>query len=96
MAVKYDLAVVARTYQDQRTGEEKRVWQNIGAIHESKEGKLYAVLDPLINLAAVPRKEGDSRVFVSMFEPKAKEAMQKATAPKSGGHFDDLDDDIPF
>lgn len=85
-----ELAVVIRTYTD-RDGHEKKVWKNIGAIHTSKEGREYMVLDPLINLAAIPRKEGDDRVFVSMFEPK-----DKPVKPAQSGGFDDVKDDIPW
>jgi hypothetical protein len=86
-----ELAVVASTYTNQQ-GEEKKVWKNIGAIHTSKEGWEYMVLDPLVNLAAIPRKDGDNRVFVSMFEPK-----EKGKAPaQSMKEMEDINDEIPF
>lgn len=88
--IKKELAVVARKYMD-KNGQEKSVWKSIGAIHEHN-GKEYMTLDPMVNLAAIPRREGDDRVFVSMFEPKPKESRPK----QSGGDFDDLPDDIPF
>ena len=61
------------------------------------------MLYPHINLAALPRKEGDSRLFVSMFEPKAKEGEKPAqTASKApankpaDGGFGAMDEDVPF
>ena len=93
MIVK-ELAVVIRTYKDNE-GQDKKVWKSIGAVHEH-EGRQYMTLDALVNLAAIPRREGDDRVFVSMFEPKAKQAMAKAAEqPKQSQNFDD-DSDIPF
>jgi len=92
MIVK-ELAVVVRTYTD-KNGELKKAWKNIGAIHEH-EGRQYITLDSLVNLAAIPRKEGEDRVYVSMFEPKAKQAADKAgVPPKQASGFDD--DSIPF
>lgn len=66
--LKKQLSVVAHKYLD-RDGQEKTVWKNIGAIHEHN-GKSYITLDPMVNLAAIPRKDGDNRVFVSIFDPK--------------------------
>jgi len=100
MTILKDLAVVQETYTD-RNGEQKKKWLNIGQLHEH-EGREYIVLYPHINLAALPRKEGDSRLFVSMFEPKAKEGEKPAqTASKAPANkpaasgFDD-DSDVPF
>lgn len=91
-----ELAVVADVYKD-REGNDKKVWKNIGAIHATKDGKQYMTLDPMVNLAAVPRKEGDSRVYVSMFEPKAKQALAAAqSSPTGNSGFSDMDDDLPF
>jgi hypothetical protein len=52
------------------------------------------VLDPMVNLAAVPRKDGDDRVFVSMFEPKPKQNVQQAATQSNP--MEDMDSDIPF
>lgn len=92
-----ELAVVAHTYTD-KNGEQKNVWKSVGAMHTTQDGKEYIVLDPMVNLAAIPRKEGDNRVFVSMFEPKAKQAADKAGVPPSKQHqgSDDLEQDVPF
>ena len=81
-----ELAVVKSTYE--KNGETKKVWMNIGQVHEH-EGREYITLDPTVNLAALPRKQGDDRLFVSMFEPKQKEHKQ-ANKPV------DIDSEIPF
>lgn len=103
-----DLAVVTGTYQ--KDGETKKRYQNVGALMESENGQ-FLLLDPLINLAAVPRQEGRDRVIVSMFEPKDEKkvygdeqykAQTAHSEAKSNGYVKDtarqgpLDDDIPF
>ena len=47
--------------------------QFIGHIHDGKYGNDFITLEAHINLAAFPRKEGDSRIMVSVFdyEPKS-------------------------
>ena len=96
MTILKDLAVVIDTYTD-RNGAEKKKWLTIGQLHASKEGREYITLEPHINLAAIPRKDGDSRVYVSMFEPKQKDgaptAQAQAAKPAAGAG---MDDDIPF
>lgn len=67
---KYDLAVVTGTYNDPQTGLEKKRYQNIGVEMETDDGGRFILLDPLINLAAVPRGNGKDRIMVSKFEVK--------------------------
>lgn len=64
----YDLTVVTGTYE--KNGETKRRYMQIGSMMESDDGKPFILLDPLVNLAAVPKQEGRDRVMVSCFEPK--------------------------
>lgn len=101
---KYDLAVKTGTYTDRATGTEKSRYQNIGAMMVSDDGRDFVLLDPLINLAAVPREPGRDRVIVSCFEPRdpAQQAQQaprqaqgarpqpQRQAPAS------FDDEVPF
>lgn len=100
MTVMKELSVVQETYTD-RNGEQKKKWLNIGQLHEH-EGREYIVMYPHINLAALPRKEGDSRLFVSLFDPKPKDGEKYApkTPPAVKGadakpEFDN-ESDIPF
>ena len=89
-----ELVVVIDTYTD-RNGNEKKKWLKVGELHQSKEGREYITLEPHINLAAIPRKEGDSRIFVSMFEPKAKDEPAKpAPGHDAPAAFDS--EDVPF
>lgn len=98
-----DLAVVIGTYE--KGGETKKRYQNIGVLMEGENGQ-FILLDPLINLAAVPREAGKDRVMVSMFDPKDKDSSQTEPSKsseyaraKANGYAPEpkhLDDDIPF
>ena len=60
MATKlYDLAVVTRKYTDS-TGQEKNVWENVGAILQA-DGEPYMMLKAHFLPAAIARKEGSDR-----------------------------------
>lgn len=91
------LVVKNGAYTD-RDGNEKNRWLQIGAIHEH-EGREYITLDRHINLGALPTREGDTRVFVSMFEDDGQRGQQPARqAKKPAGGFakDDFGEEIPF
>jgi hypothetical protein len=92
MTILYELSVVTGQYES--GGEIKKRWQNIGHLHESSDGRQYITLNPIINLAAVPRRDGDDRVYVNLFEPKKKEGRPAAGASQK---FQGLPDDgVPF
>jgi hypothetical protein len=86
---KYDIAVKVGSYVDS-TGQKKNRYQNIGAVMQGDSGP-FILLDPLINLAAVPREEGKDRVMCSLFEPRD----EKGQRPQQGKPSV-ADDDIPF
>lgn len=92
---KYDLAVKTGTYQDNQ-GQTKNRYQNIGAVMQGDNGP-FLLLDPLINLAAVPREAGKDRVLVSCFDPKqdGQAAAPRAAAP-APRQQPMAEDDIPF
>ena len=91
MTILYELSVVAGQYE--MNGETKKRWKNVGHLHETNDGRQYITLDPMVNLAAVPRREGDDRVYVSMFEPKKKEGKAGPAQKFQSGL---PDDEIPF
>ena len=69
MATKlYDLAVVTRKYTDS-AGQEKNVWENVGAILQA-DGEPYMMLKAHFLPAAIARKEGSESILVSLFVPK--------------------------
>lgn len=92
---KYDLAVKTGSYQDNQ-GQTKNRYQNIGAVMQGDNGP-FLLLDPLINLAAVPREPGKDRVLVSCFDPKQD---GQAPAPRAAAPAQQRnqipEDDIPF
>ena len=93
---KYDIAVKTGSYQDSQ-GEKKNRYQNIGSMMQGDNGP-YLLLDPLVNLAAVPREPGKDRVICSLFEPRqdGQQAAPRAAAPAQRQAPARMDDDIPF
>ena len=77
---KYDIAVKTGSYQDRATGQNKNRYQNIGSVMQGDNGP-FILLDPLVNLAAVPREDGKDRVICSLFEPRDPNAAPAASAP---------------
>lgn len=94
MTVINELCVAQRKYKD-KNGQEKTVWLKIGEIHEHN-GRQYGVIFPHINLAALPRKEGEDRLFFSLFEPKPKEGRETKPTPTQSQAASDFESDIPF
>jgi hypothetical protein len=68
MTVLKHLVVSTGEYQDS-SGETKKRWRTIGQLHEAQDGRQYVTIDALANLAAIPRKEGEDRVYASLFDP---------------------------
>lgn len=96
MTVLKELCVAQRKYQDKQ-GSDKTVWLKIGEIHTSNEGREYMVIYPHINFASLPRKEGEDRVFVSMFEPKPRDQRNAAADQvKAASSSSSFNDDIPW
>lgn len=93
---KYDIAVKTGSYQDRATGQTKNRYQNIGSVMQGDNGP-FILLDPMINLAAVPREEGKDRVICSLFEPREQGAAPAAAAPRAAAPAPAaMDDDVPF
>jgi len=96
MTILKNLCVKNGSYTD-RDGNTKNRWLTIGQLHSGNNGE-YITIDSHINLAAFPRKEGDTRLMVSLFEPREKEGGQprQAPAPTRSAQADFDDDQIPF
>ena len=65
----YDLCVGTRKYTV--NGQEKTVWENVGAIIMGEKNP-YLMLKAHFNPAAIQRKEGSESIVISMFKPKDK------------------------
>ena len=84
--IRYELVATTGSYTNAQ-GEEKRRYENVGHVHESKDGRLYITLKSTFNPAGLPRKEGEDRVFINMFEPKD---------DAKGKRHKEAEDDVPF
>lgn len=99
---KYDVAVKTGSYVDGQ-GQTKNRYQNIGAVMTGDNGP-FLLLDPMINLAAVPREPGKDRVICSLFEPRDNNAPAQAPAPRQAAPQQRQaprqqpvpEDDVPF
>lgn len=79
-----DVMVVTGTYTDS-SGQEKKRYKNVGRLLRNDNGE-FLVIERTFNPAGIP---GDGDVFLSLFEPKAKESASRAPAPSLG-------DEIPY
>ena len=90
MTILKNLSVVTGTWVN-REGETKKTYRTIGHLHEGQHGN-YITLDSDVNLAAYPRKEGDNRVVVNLYDPKPRDGAPKAAARSEST----LADDVPW
>ena len=91
MTILKRLVVTTGTYQ--KDGETKKRYKTIGHIHSGQHGE-YITLAADVNLAAFPRKEGDDRGMVSLYDEEDK---QERRPSKQAPPPDDFgDSDIPF
>ena len=93
MTILKRLVVKNGSYED-RDGKQRGRYVQIGHLHAGSDGGQYITLDAHVNLAAFPRKDGDTRVTVSMYDNEKKDEKPKQDA-KPAKEFED-DQDIPF
>ena len=85
--------LVVKTGSYEKAGKTVGRYETIGHVHQGEHGE-YITLKAVVNLAAFPRKEGDDRVMVSMYDPEpSKEGMKQARAAVEDDGFDDS---VPF
>lgn len=91
----HDLVVTVREYQD-RDGNTKREYQNIGALMESEKGP-FVILERWFNPAGIANPENRSNLMVSCFEPRSRDGQQGGQRQQSqtSGGFDDRGE-VPF
>lgn len=86
MTVLKRLVVVTGEYQA-ADGQTKKRYRTIGHLHEGQYGQ-YVTLDPITNLAAVPRKDGVDRVYANLYDPEERGQRNRPSdatgAPVSG------------
>jgi hypothetical protein len=94
---KYDLCVVTGEYQN-RDGETKKQYKNIGCIMQNDNGH-YMILDRTFNPAGLPNPDDRSSILVSLFEPRDDSGQKPKPATASAqpaAPADDYVDDVPF
>lgn len=89
MTILKNISVKTGTWTDSE-GKERGSYVVIGHLHEGQHGP-YITLESHMNLAAFPRKPGDSRVVANMFDPKPRDGAPKAARSEST-----LADDVPW
>lgn len=92
MTILKELVVTTGTYQ--KDGETKKRRKTIGHVHSGQYGE-YITLNADVNLAAFPRKEGDDRVMVNIYDKKD-EQDRKPAASNQAPPDDFGDKEIPF
>lgn len=60
----YDAAVKTRTYQDQRTGEQRAVWK------DDAKDSVWLTLHRWFNPAGIPVEDGRDSISGALFPPK--------------------------
>lgn len=96
----YDAAVAVREYTT-RDGQQKKQWQNVGAVLQFDDGGMCMILEKWFNPAGIA---GDGGVRISFFEPKPREGLsdappvpaQRQTPRPVVDQPADYDDQIPF
>ncbi len=96
MTIKMNLVVKNGSYTTS-DGKEKHRYLTIGQLHDGQNGE-YITLDAHINLAALPRKDGDTRVMVSLYEPReeGQKPARETRGPQPARRDDFPDDNLPF
>ncbi len=94
MTILKNLVVKNGSYTT-RDGQEKHRYLTIGQIHAGQNGE-YITIDAHINLAALPRKDGDTRVMVSLYEPRDAAGEKPRDAPTARQSADFVDSDVPW
>lgn len=82
--MKKNLAVAGKKYQKQ-DGTEGTEWTNLGILNVNKNGKEYLLLDPKINLAALPIGD-NGMVMVAVTLDNNQQGGQQQQAPQQGGY----------
>lgn len=96
MTILKKLVVKTGTYE--KDGETKNRYKTIGHMHSGQHGE-YITLDASVNLAAFPRKAGDDRVMVSMWDEEERQPQRQKRSPDRAPAKtadEGFDDDIPF
>ena len=73
MVKKIYNACISRGTYKARDGSTKNKYLSIGSIWQGENGNVFLLLDPSINYAAFPRKEGREMLMVQLYKPRKEE-----------------------
>lgn len=90
MTILKNISVKTGSWTD-KEGKERGRYVTIGHLHDGEHGQ-YITLESHMNLAAFPRKAGDSRVIANLYDPKQEEAKP----PRKASHESSFDEEPPF
>ena len=85
--------LVVKNGSYQKDGATKHRYLTIGHLHSGEHGE-YITLESHINLAALPRRDGDTRVMVSLYDEE--DSNRSRRSPSKAEPENDLNDEIPF
>lgn len=103
-----DIVVRVREYQD-RDGNNKAQWANVGTLMRGDDGNEFILLDRHFNPAGIANPENRGNVLLSMFDPKPRDdqggGRQQSYGNQGGGNGGGqssgrgrsyMDDEVPF
>jgi len=91
----YDLAVKSGSYST-KDGNEKTIWQNIGAVWNGNDDTKFMLIKAWFNPAAIERKNGSDCISIAMFEPREEQRNgDSKQETRSDGQNND-EQPIPF
>lgn len=98
MRKKYDIVATVGKYTDRQSGEEKKRYQNVGAVFEDDNGRLSIKLD---TVPITPEWSGWLACYEPDRERGGSRGQSAAPAPQresrdNSAAMADADDDIPF
>ncbi|MEB3212682.1 MAG: hypothetical protein VKL39_15085 [Leptolyngbyaceae bacterium] len=98
----HDAVVKVGEYQD-RDGNTKSRYLNVGSMMKSDDGRGFLLLDRTFNPAGVPNPDGRANLIVSLFDANrdgnsrgASQGGNRDDSGYSGGGRPMPDDEIPF
>ena len=90
-----ELVTTNGSYEDSG-GNEKTRWVNLVHFHKNENGKHYLTLHRHVNLAGLIPKDGETRIFVELFDPKPRQTNGVEQPQANDEVAQGFDDDIPF
>ena len=84
-----DITAIVGEYQ--KDGATKKIYRNVGELHQKDDGSQFILLDKIFNPAALAIA-GKDKIVLNLYEPKQKENSTSG----QNKPVDDMNDDIPF